>query len=137
MRRLAAGEEAAHADLVAIDGVGETAAQALTAFFGEDHNLEALAALLQEVTPRDEEAPAATSEIAGKTIVFTGSLEKMTREEAKARAEALGARGSGSVSAKTDIVVAGPGAGSKLKKAQEFGLKILDENAWLALAGSG
>lgn len=137
MRRLADGDEEAHADLVSIDGIGETVAEALREFFAEPHNLEAVSALLDEVTPEAaERVAAAGSRVAGKTIVFTGTLERMTRDEAKARAESLGAKVSGSVSKKTDIVVAGPGAGSKLKKAEELGLEVLSEDDWLAIAGA-
>ena len=108
----------------------------MIAFFADEHNRAALARLLEHVTPRDAEAPKTEgSPVAGKTVVFTGTLEKMSRAEAKARAEALGAKVAGSVSAKTDLVVAGPGAGSKLKKAAELGIETLDEDGWLALIG--
>ncbi|MDQ0315329.1 DNA ligase (NAD+) [Amorphus orientalis] len=133
MHKLSEGDEAAHDDLVAYDGIGETVAEALKEFFAEDRNREAVAELLKEVAPEDESTDTVSSPVAGKTVVFTGSLEKMTRDEAKARAESLGAKVSGSVSSKTDIVVAGPGAGSKLKKAQDLGLQVMDEDAWLAL----
>jgi DNA ligase (NAD+) len=131
------GESAAYADLVAIDGIGPKVAQALIDFFRESHNRDVVAALQAEVTVADFEQPESDSPLTGKRIVFTGSMEKMTRGEAKARAEALGARVSGSVSAKTDIVVAGPGSGAKLKKATELKVQVLDEDAWLALIGAG
>ena len=122
----------ARADLEAIDGLGGVAVEALTDFFAEEHNDRVVAELLDEVTPIELPPVATSSPIAGKTVVFTGTLEKMTRDEAKAQAERLGAKVSGSVSAKTDIVVAGPGAGSKLKKAAELGLEVLSEDDWLA-----
>ena len=122
----------ARVDLEAIDGLGGVAVEALTDFFAEEHNDTVVAELLDEVTPIELPPVAATSPVAGKTVVFTGTLEKMTRDEAKAQAERLGAKVSGSVSAKTDIVVAGPGAGSKLKKAAELGLEVLSEDDWLA-----
>ena len=101
-------------------------------FFAEPHNREALAALMAEVEAEPMEAVVATgSPVAGKTVVFTGSLERMTRDEAKATAERLGAKVAGSVSKKTDLVVAGPGAGSKLAKASELGIEVIDEEAWL------
>jgi DNA ligase (NAD+) len=134
---IAAGsrEDEAYGDLTAIGGVGEVVADALVEFFRESHNEEMLDALLAQVTPEPLEAAASDSPVAGKTVVFTGSLEQMTREEAKAMAERLGAKVAGSVSKKTDIVVAGPGAGSKLDKAREFGVQVMDEDGWFALVG--
>ncbi len=122
-------------ELVAIDGIGETVASSLREFFGEERNHDVLSRLLKEVSPKPVEVASSDSPVAGKTIVFTGSLEQMTRDEAKAMAERLGARVSGSVSAKTDLVVAGPGAGSKLKKAQELGVETTDEDGWFKLIG--
>lgn len=124
------------ADLVTIEGIGEVVAEAIKDFFDEKHNRKALDHLLQEVDVHAVKAPAKTgSPVAGKTVVFTGTLEKMTRPEAKARAESLGAKVSGSVSKKTDLVVAGPGAGSKLAEAQKFGVEVIDEDSWLKLIG--
>jgi len=120
-------------ELDAIEGVGLTVAEAVKDFFDEPHNRKALDHLLKEVTVKPAAAIRAGSPVAGKTVVFTGSLEKMTRQEAKARAESLGAKVSGSVSSKTDLVVAGPGAGSKLSEAQKHGVKVIDEGAWLKL----
>ena len=108
-------------------------AEAIHDFFDEPHNVKALDRLLEWLEVTDMAAPAKSSPVSGKTVVFTGTLEKMTRQEAKARAESLGAKVSGSVSAKTDIVVAGPGAGSKLKDAQKHNVQVLDEDAWLKL----
>jgi DNA ligase (NAD+) len=126
----------AHGELTSIGGIGAVVAQAVIEFFKEQHNEEMLDALLQEVTPQPvENGGSANSPVAGKTIVFTGSLEQMTREEAKAMAERLGAKVAGSVSKKTDIVVAGPGAGSKLEKAKEVGVQVMDEDGWFALVG--
>jgi len=126
----------AHAELTAIGGIGPVVAEAVVEFFKEEHNEEMLDALLAQVSIEPMEAPAtASSPVAGKTVVFTGSLEQMTREEAKAMAERLGAKVAGSVSKKTDIVVAGPGAGSKLAKAAELGLQVMDEDGWFALVG--
>ena len=125
----------AYAELDAIDGIGETVARGVVEFFAEPHNVEAFDALLAHVTPVPLEAQATGSAVTGKTVVFTGSLEKVTRAEAKAQAERLGAKVAGSVSKKTDIVVAGTDAGSKLKKATELGLKIVTEDEWLALIG--
>jgi DNA ligase (NAD+) len=110
-------------------------ADAIVEFFKERHNEEMLDALLDEVTPEALEEVANESPVAGKTVVFTGSLEQMTRDEAKAMAERLGAKVAGSVSKKTDLVVAGPGAGSKLDKAREFGVKVVDEDGWFVLVG--
>jgi len=126
------GSEAWEA-LSGIDGIGATAVNALCDFEREAHNRDMLAALLSELTIEDEEKAASDSPVAGKTIVFTGTLERMTRDEAKARASALGAKVSGSVSAKTDLVVAGPGAGSKLKKAAELGVQTMTEDEWFDL----
>ncbi|MGC4025389.1 MAG: NAD-dependent DNA ligase LigA [Mesorhizobium sp.] len=118
-------------ELRSISGIGDVVAEAVVDFFGEEHNRQVLDALLAEVTPRDEERIAASSSpVAGKTVVFTGSLEKMSRDEAKAMAEKLGAKVSGSVSKKTDLVVAGPGAGSKLKLATELGIEVITEDQW-------
>jgi len=123
-------------DLNDVNGVGETLAASLVDFFHEAANRAAVDRLVAELSVEDVAAPAASgSPIAGKTVVFTGTLEKLTRAEAKARAEALGAKVAGSVSPKTDYVVAGPGAGSKEKKAKELGLTILTEDEWLALVG--
>ena len=122
--------------LSAIDGVGPVAARSIATFFGEAHNrrlVEALVAELSAITPLAR--PKTDTAVAGKTVVFTGALEKMTRDEAKARAEALGAKVAGSVSKKTDLVVAGPGAGSKLKDAEKHGVKVLTEDEWLELIG--
>ncbi len=120
-------------ELVALDGIGPIVAGAIADFFAETHNEEALARLTAEVTPAEAEATLVSdSPIAGKTVVFTGKLERLTRDEAKARAQALGAKVAGSVSAKTDLVIAGPGAGSKLKKAEELGVAVMTEEEWLA-----
>lgn len=118
------------------DGVGEVMLDAVIAFFADQQNQAALSRLLAEVTPQAaEQVRTDGSPVAGKTVVFTGTLEKMSRAEAKARAEAMGAKVSGSVSAKTDLLVAGPGAGSKLKKAEALGIETLDEDAWIELIG--
>ncbi|MBU0737259.1 MAG: NAD-dependent DNA ligase LigA [Alphaproteobacteria bacterium] len=123
-------------ELNSIDGIGEVVAASIVEFFKEPRNLEVVQRLLSEVTPVDAEAPVASdSPVAGKTVVFTGSLERFTRDEAKARAEGLGAKVAGSVSKKTDYVVAGPGAGSKLDKARELGVQVMTEDEWLALIG--
>src|SRR5271154_4539264 len=122
------------ADLQEIGGIGDVLAEAIKDFFDEPHNRKLVTNLLKEVEVVPLAAPKTSgSPVVGKTVVFTGTLEKMTRQEAKARAESLGAKVSGSVSAKTDIVVAGPGAGSKLKDAQKHGVAVMDEDAWLKL----
>ncbi|TNE35976.1 MAG: NAD-dependent DNA ligase LigA, partial [Alphaproteobacteria bacterium] len=133
MENMAGG--AAYNDLLNIDGIGAAVADALCGFFQEQHNQDMLDDLLKEVTITDFDTPADDSPIAGKTVVFTGSLELMTRQEMKAKAEGLGAKVSGSVSARTDYLVAGEKAGSKLKKATELGVTILTEQEWLDLIG--
>jgi len=120
----------AQAELSAVEGVGPVVAEALVDFFHEPHNREELAELLELARPAAFVSTARETEWTGKTIVFTGSLETMSRDEAKAQAERLGARAAGSVSAKTDLVVAGPGAGSKLKKAEELGVRVIGEAEW-------
>jgi DNA ligase (NAD+) len=129
-------ENEAYVELTSIGGIGEVVAQAIVEFFKERRNREALGRLLAEIKVEPMEKVAKDSPVAGKIVVFTGSLEKMTREEAKAMAERLGAKASASVSRKTDYVVAGPGAGSKLKEAQKFGVTVLSEDEWLKLVGS-
>ncbi|HEY9091687.1 MAG TPA: NAD-dependent DNA ligase LigA [Parasphingorhabdus sp.] len=123
-------DESVREEITAIDGVGPTVAEALADFFHEPHNRAVWDDLLSEVSPPDYIVETRDSAVAGKTVVFTGKLETMSRDEAKAQAEALGAKASGSVSAKTDLVVAGPGAGSKMKKAAELGIEVIDEAAW-------
>jgi len=125
--------DAARAELMSIDGVGAAAVSALTDFEGEIHNRELLESLLSEIEVLPAEAVRVDSPVAGRTVVFTGTLEQMTRDEAKARAQALGAKVSGSVSAKTDYLVAGEKAGSKRRKAEELGVRVLSEADWLAL----
>ena len=133
--KIAAGDEAAREDMDALEDIGDAVVTAVARFFSEDHNLRLVEALVTELTIEAVEKPAETSPVSGKTIVFTGALEKMTRDEAKAMAEGLGAKVAGSVSKKTDLVVAGPGAGSKLKKASELGVEVIDEDAWFARIG--
>jgi DNA ligase (NAD+) len=132
---VASGDDGAAEEMDAIDGIGTTAVDAIRRYFAEPHNRKVVEDLTKEVTVRDAEKVATNSPVAGKTVVFTGSLEKMSRDEAKAMAERLGARVSGSVSKKTDLVVAGPGAGSKLKDAEKNGVKVIDEAGWFALIG--
>jgi len=133
---IVAGDAVAREEMDAIDQIGETVIDALVAYFREPHNHDVVGRLTAELTIVDAEKPKADTAVAGKTVVFTGSLEKMTRDEAKAMAERLGAKVAGSVSAKTHIVVAGPGAGSKLAKAQALGVQVMTEEEWLALVGA-
>lgn len=122
--------------LNAVEGIGEIVATSIVEFYKEPRNRDVIDRLLQEVTPQEAERPQTSgSPVSGLTVVFTGSLEKMTRDEAKTKAESLGAKVAGSVSKKTDIVVAGPGAGSKLDKARELGIRTMDEDEWLAHIG--
>ena len=125
-----AGDEDALASLVSIDGIGSAVVEALGDFFHEDHNKAVWDDILSQVTPPRYVVETRDSPVNGKTVVFTGKLETMSRDEAKAQAERLGAKASGSVSAKTDLLVAGPGAGSKLKKAADLGIEVIDEAAW-------
>jgi len=133
--KVAKGDEEATVEMDALDQIGDTVIQGVAAYFGESHNRSIVERLTKEVTILDAEKPKSNSAIAGKTVVFTGSLEKMTRDEAKAMAERLGAKAAGSVSKKTDFVVAGPGAGSKLAEAQKHGVTVLTEDEWLKLVG--
>jgi len=125
----------AWADLLSIDGMGEAAAGSLVDFVNTDNNGQVIKNLLGHIKIIDAKPPVSDSPVAGKTVVFTGKLERFSRDEAKTRAGALGAKVSGSVSAKTDILVAGPGAGSKLKKAAELGVTTMSEDEWLELIG--
>jgi len=134
-RRLAADDADARQEMDALDQIGETVIDSLKAYFAEAHNRGIVERLTKEVKIRDAEKPVGDSPVAGKTVVFTGSLEQMTRDEAKAMAARLGAKVSGSVSAKTDYVVAGPGAGSKLNNARKLGVIVLSEDEWFALVG--
>ena len=135
--RAAARAENAAEELSGVGGIGPVVAEAIAEFFAEPRNEAALDALVRQVTVEPMEAIAAGHPLAGQTIVFTGSLERMTRDEAKAVAERLGAKVSGSISAKTNLVVAGPGAGSKLAKAREFGVETIDEEEWIRRSGGG
>ena len=133
--RTAARSDGAAEEFAAIEGIGPVVAEAIADFFAEQRNEAALDALLKEVTVEPMPALAAGHPLAGQTIVFTGSLERMTRDEAKAVAERLGAKVSGSISAKTNLVVAGPGPGSKLTKARELGVETIDEEEWIRRSG--
>jgi DNA ligase (NAD+) len=131
-----AGDEDALAEITSIDGVGGAVVEALGDFFHEPHNVDVWEDLLSLVTPPPYIVETLDSPVAGKTVVFTGKLETMSRDEAKAQAERLGAKAAGSVSAKTDLLVAGPGAGSKLKKAQELGIEVIDEAGWAEIVAA-
>ncbi len=133
MDQVAAGDAAAIAELDALDQIGAAVVAASAAYFREPHNRRIVQELRAELTVLDAEAPRADTAVAGKTVVFTGALERLTRDEAKAQAERLGAKVASSVSRKTDLVVAGPGAGSKLKTAAELGVRVLSEEEWIAL----
>ena len=133
--KVAKGDEEAIAEMDALDQIGDTVIEAVTYYFKEERNLAAVERLGKQIKVHDAEKPKTDSKVAGKTVVFTGSLEKFTRDEAKATAERLGAKVSGSVSKKTDYVVAGPGAGSKLAEAQKHGVTVRSEDEWLALIG--
>src|SRR5450432_3245511 len=133
--KVARGDEEAIAEMDALDQIGDTVIASIKAYFGESHNRGIVERLTREVSILDAEKPKSNSAVTGKTVVFTGALEKMTRDEAKATAERLGAKASGSVSKKTDYVVAGPGAGSKLAEAKKHGVIVLTEDEWLAMIG--
>jgi DNA ligase (NAD+) len=133
--KVAKGDEEAIAEMDALDQIGDTVIRSISAYFGESHNRGIVERLKKEVDVVDAEKPKSSSAVSGKTVVFTGSLEKMTRDEAKAMAERLGAKAAGSVSKKTDYVIAGPGAGSKLAEAQKHGVTVLTEDEWLKLVG--
>jgi DNA ligase (NAD+) len=132
-RKLAKGDAETKEEMDALDQIGDTVIESLGEYFSEAHNVRRIDRLVKQVKIRDAEKPRADSAVAGKTVVFTGSLEKMTRDEAKASAERLGAKVSGSVSKKTDYVVAGPGAGSKLTEAKKLGVNVLTEDEWAKL----
>jgi DNA ligase (NAD+) len=131
--KLAKGDDDIRAEMDALDQIGDTVIDSLRDYFAEAHNRRRVERLAGEVRIREAEKPRSDSAVAGKTVVFTGTLEKMTRDEAKASAERLGAKVSGSVSKKTDYVVAGPGAGSKLADAKKLGVAVLTEDEWMKL----
>jgi DNA ligase (NAD+) len=133
--KVADGDEETRQEMDALDQIGDTVIDALAAYFREPHNRGIVERLTRHVRILEAEKPAKRTAVASKTVVFTGTLEKMTRDEAKAMAERLGAKVAGSVSKKTDYVVAGPGAGSKLGKAKELGVNVLSEDEWLKLVG--
>jgi len=134
--RVAEGDAETRQEMDALDQIGDTVIDELAAYFREPHNLGIVERLTHHVHIREAEQPAKQTLVAGKTVVFTGTLEKMTRDEAKGMAERLGAKVAGSVSKKTDYVVAGPGAGSKLTKAKELGVTVLSEDDWLKLVNA-
>jgi DNA ligase (NAD+) len=133
MDKVAAHDPEAVEELDAMDQIGDAVIHAAAEYFAEDHNRAIVLDLKGQLDVQDAEQPKQDTAVAGKTVVFTGALEKLTRDEAKAQAERMGAKVSGSVSKKTDLVVAGPGAGSKLKTAAELGIQVLTEDEWLAL----
>ena len=133
MDKVADRDPEAMEELDNLDQIGGAVIEAAAAYFAEDHNRAVVQNLVAELTILDAEPPKTDTAVAGKTVVFTGALERMTRDEAKAQAEAMGAKVSGSVSKKTDLVVAGPGAGSKLKTATDLGIQVMTEDEWLAL----
>ena len=134
--KIGAGDAATTEEMDALDDVGPAVIDSVSRYFGEAHNRKLVEALAAELTVADAEKPLSDSPVAGKTVVFTGSLVRMTRDEAKAMAERLGAKVAGSVSKKTDLVVAGPGAGSKLTDAQKHGVEVIDEDAWFVRVGA-
>jgi DNA ligase (NAD+) len=134
--KVAKDDADAAAEMDALDQIGDTVIEAVKAYLGESHNRGVVERLTKQITILDAEKPKTNTAVAGKTVVFTGALEKMTREEAKAQAERLGAKTAGSVSRKTDYVVAGPGAGSKLADAKKLGVTVLTEDEWLKLIGA-
>ena len=125
--------ETALAEIYSIDGVGQTVVQALIDFFREPKNAEVWDDLLSLIDPKKYKFETLDSPVSGMTIVFTGKLQTMSRDEAKAQAERLGAKAANSISSNTDLLVAGPGAGGKLKKAADLGIQILDEDAWVLI----
>lgn len=133
--KIAGGDAAAAEEMDALDDIGTAVIDSVARYFAEEHNRVLVEALAAELTVADAEKPASDSPVAGKTVVFTGSLVRMTRDEAKAMAERLGAKVAGSVSKKTDLVVAGPGAGSKLADAQKHGVEVIDEDGWFERVG--
>jgi DNA ligase (NAD+) len=135
MDKVAERDPEAIQELDDLDQIGSAVVEAAAAYFAEDHNRRIVQNLVAELDIQDAERPKTDTAVAGKTVVFTGALERMTRDEAKAQAERLGAKVSGSVSKKTDLVVAGPGAGSKLKTATELGIQVMTEDEWLAMVG--
>ncbi len=133
--KIAGGDQMAAEEMDALDDIGTAVIDSVARYFAEEHNRALVEALATELSVADAEKPASDSPVAGKTVVFTGSLVRMTRDEAKAMAERLGAKVSGSVSKKTDLVVAGPGAGSKLAEAEKHGVEVIDEDAWFERVG--
>ena len=121
--------------MLEIEGIGETIASSVAAYFDSEDNRKEVRSLADLLDVQRAERPKSDTAVAGKTVVFTGALERVTRDEAKAQAEALGAKVASSVSKKTDLVVAGPGAGSKLKDAAKYEVRVLTEDEWLALIG--